>query len=179
MTPSAHLPGSRPPLRAPILYGKRVVSDSRKDPPRAPGRRRTQRRGHWLKSFAATRAAGVIGAWSGCEDHRSLAGAGAGAGRWCDRGLPISRSGPVPPAARRRSRGSPRRSGGPHRTNRREVIAYAEARSASATSGRHRPGHLRLLRAGHDGLSRRRDDHPPYQPAALGGIDVSRSLDLA
>ena len=34
--------------------------------------------------------------------------------------------------------------------------------------GRHRPGRLRLLRAGHDGLPRRRDHHPPHQPAAMG-----------
>ena len=34
--------------------------------------------------------------------------------------------------------------------------------------GRHRPGRVRLLRAHHDGLPRRRDQHPPHQPAAMG-----------
>ena len=50
-----------------------------------------------------------------------------------------------------------------------KILAYAEAQLGKPYSLRgDRPGRLRLLGPGHDGLPRRRDRHPPHQPGPVG-----------
>ena len=50
-----------------------------------------------------------------------------------------------------------------------KILAYAEAQLGKPyVFGAGRPGRLRLLGPGHDGLPRRRDRHPPHQPGPVG-----------
>ena len=80
----------------------------------------------------------------------------------------------TPPAAPRpspppppRLRSGRRRAAAPRDSREGHRIRPSPARKA-VPMGRHRAGRVRLLRAGHDGLPRRRDHHPPHQPAAMG-----------